>query len=215
MIRRYFTNLAAWAVALGLLVLGASGCSSPHRYYQSAFAGAHIPPPPSKNGAATEGLFRRMEENAEAADFVLYEHDFQDLQSVRLNDAGKDHLKQIVARLQAGAPFPVIIERSKYSTDPRLGPTDPDQGIFNYEVHPNPELDNRRREGIAKVLAAMGVPHADHRVVVGHQLSPAQTGQQAVQGYQQFVAPRSPGFGLPFGPQGFGFGFGGFGNAFF
>lgn len=201
------------AVSLCLLGIVASGCTNPNFSRRVLRNTAHIPPPPAKSGAATEAIWRRQEQNAEAADFIIYEHDFEAIGSVRLNDAGIDHLKQIASRLLAGAPFPVIIERSKYSTDPRVPATDIDRGIFNYEIHPDPELDNRRRDIIARVLADMGVPHANQRVVVGRQLAPSQNSQQAAQAYQQFLAPPVTGLGRGFGPQGFGFGAGfGFGG---
>lgn len=199
--RRTFARRGVWAAALSATLT--VGCANPNGR-PIATKIAHIPPPPAKSGVATEAIWRQMESNSEASDFILHEHDFEAMDSVRLNDAGRDHLKNIALRLLAGAPYPVVVERSKWSYDPEVG-----EGDFNYPIHNDPELDNRRRRAIAEVLAKMGVPHADQRVLVGYPYTPHTQGYQAIQNYGLFQQPPSNLLNRGFGPAGFGaFGFG-------
>ena len=143
-------------------------------------------------------FFQKMEENGEASDFVVYEHEFIG-DTNRLNDAGEDHLRQIAARL-ADVPYPVIVEQSTLAS--RL------ETKHEFPVHNNPQLDLQRREVVARALELMGAPDANSRVVVARSLTP---------GYQQFEATRAYNAGIIGSGGGFGgggFGGGGFGGGF-
>jgi len=195
----------AWRTAAAVAVctvLFATGCAKPR-------AGAfYIPPgPPHPLGTLSDPMWKTQETNAEASKFVIYQHEFM-FNTARLNMGGEDHVKQIAVELRDGAPFPVLVERSM--TGDRVG------DVYDYPVHPNPDLDNKRREVIVRALASMGVADADERVLVSPALAVGFTDQEAEQAYTNGINNASQsgfgGFGNGFGG-GFG-GFGGFGGGF-
>jgi len=193
------------AAALLSLALG-GGCAGPWARARAAY---RTPAPPATLGTVVDQINQMQEANAERSDFVIYQHEFR-LNTDVLNDAGKDHVKQIAARLQQHPDFLVLVERSLTSIDP--------QSEYQYPVNPNPELDMKRREVIVRSLAAMGVPDADQRVVVSHALTPGQKAVEAERDYQQQLNSFGGFGGLGgfggFGGFGFGGGFGGFGGFF-
>lgn len=153
-----------------------------------------LPPAPPPLGYTTDPIWQTQEANAEASDFVVYEHEFEERQGIRLNEDGEDHVKEIAARISKGQNFPVIVQRSRSSID--------ESTEYHYPVHFNPELDLKRRELIVQSLVAMGIEDADQRVVVAPALTP---------GYQDFEAERA--YGLLGRQNTFGFGlFGGWGG---
>lgn len=191
---RYFQDRRWYAAFVVLGMAAAStGCGNPRAgfFYRQ-------PPPPAPLGTLSDPVWQTQEVNAEASKFVVYEHEFV-LGGVRMNMAGQNHVKQIAARLDAGAPFPVAVERSMTSTRP--------EDEYQFPVHPNPELDNRRREVVVRALTAMGIADADQRVVVAPAFAEGYTGPEAEAAYQRSLYNNSGqgGFG------GFGGGFGGFG----
>jgi len=114
-------------------------------------------------GSLSDPVWQNQELNAEHSDFVVHEHEFAQTQEF-LNTAGEDHVKQIAARLAAGHDAQVLVERSRNSA---LAATK-----YQYRVHPNPELDMRRREIIVRSLTALGIQDAEARVVVAPALAP-------------------------------------------
>ncbi len=150
-------------------------------------------------------IWRMQEANAEASKFVVHMHEFG-LEDAQLNWAGMDHVKQIAVRLRAGQDFPVVIERSLSSAK---------EGTeYQYRVHPNPELDMERREVIVRSLSALGVPHADERVVVSPAFTPGYMQNEAEQAYNTGYSGSmgSGGSGRGIGNVG---NYGGFGGGFF
>ena len=154
-------------------------------------------------GSTSDTIWQQQEVNAEASDFVVYQHEFQEGSNV-LNLAGQDHVKQIAFRLQQGETFPVVVERSMNSADPN--------SKFHYPVNANPDLDARRRDLIVKALVRMGIEDADDRVVVAPAVATGQRAFEAERAYRQTMQ-NSNGFGGGFG--GFGGGIGGFGGGGF
>jgi len=142
---------AGLALGIGLTCTGMS-CSYRFVGIESDFGAA----PPNPLGYAADPIWQLQEINGEASDFVIYDHEFVG-DTTRLNTAGEDHVKQIAVRVQE-TPFPVVVERSMSS----IRETD----VYKFPVHPNPALDNRRREVVVQLLVAMGVPDADQRTVV-------------------------------------------------
>ena len=181
-------HAATWLALAGI----AGGC-----------AGRGMAQKPMPMGYATDPHFRQQEGNAEASDFVVYEHEFQG-NSARLNDAGEDHLKQIAARVDK-TPFPIIIAQSRIT--PRA------DTVYKYPVHANEELDLKRREVVVQALGAMGVFDAEKRVVVGRALTFPYTDQEAERAYMIGIMGWRLGGG-GFGAGG-GFGGGGGGGGFF
>lgn len=180
------------SAAIGcLLILFAVGChTSP--------CGTHAyRPAPAPLGSLSDPIWQNQEANAEQSDFVIYEHEFQN-NAEWLNTAGEDHVKQIAARLLTGQDAKVVVERSMNSA---RADTE-----FQYPVHPNPELDMRRREILVRSLAAMGVTDAEDRVVVAPAIAQGITGNEAEAAYASGLSGGT--FGGP-GMTGAG-GFGGF-----
>jgi len=184
---------------LGLIVLAGGGC-----HYLHKVQAVYQPPPPAEPlGAKSDAIWRVQEANAEASDFVVHQHEFA-YNDYKLNMAGEDHVKQIAYRLRQGQDFPVVIERSMTSVRKDTQ--------FQYPVHPNPELDMKRREVVVRALAAMGIEDADQRVVVAPAYVPGMKATEDAAAYRRAIGQRGfqNFFGLgPFGPFGFGLGFGG------
>jgi uncharacterized membrane protein YgcG len=151
--------------------------------------------PPAPLGTISDPIWQKQEENAEASDFVVHEHEFIG-NTPWLNQAGEEHVKKIAVRMPH-APFPVLVEPSSMSRRPG------DEKSF--PVHGNHDLDMERRQLIATALSKMGVTDAEDRVVVSPALTP---------GFEQFEAERAyirgfSGWGGGFGGGGGGGGFGG------
>ena len=214
--------------AVGLLVCATAasgGCG--HVFPWRAKVAHPLPPPPAPVGTLTTPIWRIQEANAEASDFVIYQHEFE-VDGVRLNYAGEDHVKQIAARLQDGLRFPVVIERTTYAR--RLRPDDsrfldPEQpnhlppgypvlertSSYEYPVHLNPQLDMQRREVVVQALLAMNVADAEERVLVSPAFAEGFEASESERAYLQGI--NGSGFNGN-GGNGFGFfgGFGGFGG---
>lgn len=173
------------------------------------------PNPPTMLGTSVDQMMEQQETNAEASKYVVYEHEFQhrmltDGKRVglnRLNAAGEDHLKAIAENARGGGNFPIVVERSRSSSQ---------EGTeFQYPVHHNPELDMRRREVVVAALASLGVADAEDRVVVAPAFAQPYTAGQAARAYSGSMSGGGGGGG--FGGGGFGgggFGGGGFGGGF-
>lgn len=147
-------SIGSRALALGLTGLLVCGC----QILPIQRSGSRTPGAPAHLGVVNDQVFMTQEANAEASDFVIYDHEFQG-DTVRLNTGGEDHVKQIGARLMAGEQFPVLVERSFSSVV---------KGTDNpFPVSPNPEMDLQRRAVVVTVLQSMGIPDAEQRVIVG------------------------------------------------
>lgn len=146
---------------------GCGGCCS--KLYWTLFGWAW-----KKNNAIPETLplgstvrahEQVMETNGEAADFIIYQHEFVG-QTAELNSSGKDHVLEIAARMRS-TPFPVLVERSENNSDP--------------------ELDAMRRNLIAQILLDLGNPDAQQRTVVAPSYGPGYTGLRGEQLYYQHI----------------------------
>lgn len=134
-------------------------------------------------GAISRAHWHMMETNGEAADFVIHYNEFAD-NSSELTPYGRDHIQEIAARMPS-TPFPVIVQRGMFNSDP--------------------ELDRIRRDLVVRVLTDMGNTDADQRTVVSQPYSDGINSMEAEQDYGQFRGSR----GLRGGGGG---GFGGFGG---
>ena len=176
------------ATILGLLTT--FGCSGRNAMVDS----------PAPLGAEIDQTMMQQENNAEAAKFVLYMHEFElnrtDGLGVehgwRLNEDGEDHLKQIAASLKSGVDFPIVVERSRTSVKPGTE--------FEFAVHLDEDLDAKRRMIVVACLERMGIPDAEQRVTVAPAFS---------EGYTEMEASRAYNRGIGGGNFG-GFGGGGF-----
>lgn len=149
-------------------------------------------------GSVVRAHYHTMQTNAEAADFILHDHEFVG-NTAELTSSGKDHIVEIAARMRS-APFPVIVERSENNSDP--------------------ELDAFRRDLVAQILTDFGNPDAQQRTFVSPAYGRGQNSRESEIDYYRFINSRGGfgnfgnNFGNGFGASGFG-GFGGFGGAGF
>ena len=152
--------------------------------------------PPAAIGTVTvDPFFKIQERNAEASDFVLYEHEFQG-NSARLTDAGETHLKQIALRMPR-VPFGVNVAPTRISTRP--GDT------YGFPVHGNEELDMQRREVVVQALQGFGIKDAEQRVTVSPALTFPYTDVEAERDYSRAINQLGPGGSGAGGGSGGGF----------
>ena len=159
---------------LGLLT--AVGCATRHPLAVQ---------PPLPLGSEVDQIMLLQENNAEAAKFTIYMHEFElngttrdgRARGWRLNESGEDHLKQIAAGLKQGVEFPVVVERSQ--TSPKAGTE------HQYPVHYDEELDQKRRTIVVAALERMGVVDAEQRVLVAPSFAEGLKGAEAVRAYNR------------------------------
>jgi hypothetical protein len=108
-------------------------------------------------GQVSGAHWEAQQTNAEAADFVFYDHEFVG-ETTELNPAGQKHLMSVAVRMEH-VPFPVVVEQS---VDNR-----------------NPPLDAARRQAIIDGLTKMGLCAVEPRVVVAPAFA---TGLSAIEG---------------------------------
>jgi hypothetical protein len=148
----------ALLAAASLFAISITGCPS----WSWTDFGFHRPRA-APMGTLSDPVWQNQEHNAERSDFVVHEHEFTGATEF-LNTLGEDHLKQIAARLAAGQDAQVIVERCRNYARPETE--------YKYPVHPNPDLDVRRREIVVRSLLAMRIADADARVVIAPDLAP-------------------------------------------
>ena len=135
--RALLTTRLSTLTALLALTVGFCGCRG----------GGNMSPDydrPFPLGAVTDSHWETQQTNAEAADFVFYDHEFTG-DTADLAPGAKRHLEQVALRMEH-APFPIVIEQSAHNA--------------------NPKLDASRRQTIIDSLARMGLVDVDDRVVV-------------------------------------------------
>jgi hypothetical protein len=161
--------------AVWILVLAMSaGCSMWYNGVARRAERRGSPTPPL--GTQSDDIWRRQVAGASASQFVVYQHEFEK-DGIRLNTDGEDHVRSIAARLRCGESMPVIVEKSM--TSKRLDTK------YQYPIHPNPELDMKRRQVVVGALMTFGVPNADQCVVVAFALAPGITATEAAKAYNR------------------------------
>jgi hypothetical protein len=118
-------------------------------------------------GQVSDAHWETQQTNAEAADFIFYDHEFRyDIKSridtAELTPGGKKHLMQVALRWEH-VPFPVVVEESPHNG--------------------RPELDQARRRTIIEQLGRLGVSHAEQRVIVANAFPEGYTGIEAENAY--------------------------------
>src|SRR5262245_55881964 len=108
-------------------------------------------------GQVTDSFWETQQTNAEAADFIFYDHEFRG-NTAELAPGAKKHLEQVALRLEH-VPFPVVIEQSLHNA--------------------KPELDLARRQTVVEQLARLGVQNVEERVVVANAFPEGLTGIEA------------------------------------
>lgn len=112
-------------------------------------------------GQVTDSFWETQQTNAEAADFIFYDHEFRG-NTAELAPGAKKHLEQVALRLEH-VPFPVVIEESPHDA--------------------RPDLDQARRRTIVEQLARLGVVNAEERVIVANAFPEGYTAQEAEAAY--------------------------------
>jgi hypothetical protein len=123
-----------------------AGCQVPN-WMRGVPREQRVGPPydrPFPLGQVTDSHWETQQTNAEASDFILYDHEFVG-NTAQLNTGGKKHLMQMALRLEQ-VPFPVVVEQTPNNRNPRL--------------------DAERRKAVVGTLAQLGLNPIDGRVVV-------------------------------------------------
>ena len=177
-------------LAAGCLLL--SGCESCTALFGGG-GGARVPheqrlgPPydrPFPLGQVTDAHWETQQTNAEAAKFIVYEHEFVG-DTAKLTPKGEKHLVQIAIRMDH-VPFPIVVEQSP-------------EGRY-------PQLDGQRRQTVVGYLRGLGLEQFENRVIVAPAFS---EGLRAVEGEAAYYST----FGNQF-YGGAGRRFGGYGGVF-
>jgi hypothetical protein len=132
-------------------------------------------------GQVSDSFWETQQTNAEAADFVFYDHEFKG-NTAELAPGAKKHLEQVALRIEH-VPFPIVIEQSEHNA--------------------RPMLDEARRRTIVEQLARMGVTNAEGRVVVANSFAEGITGVEAENAYWNVIGGQwGAGGGRRFGGMG-------------
>lgn len=176
------TGMFLTLIWICMLLATLTGC-------QHGYSGAqHDRPFPL--GAVSDMFWETQQTNAEAADFIFYDHEFRG-KTAELAPGTKRHLESVALRLEH-VPFPVVIEQSEHDRYPRL--------------------DQKRHQVILEHLTRMGVHDAENRVIIAPTYVEGITATEAAQTYYSLY--QNAGLGGGQGSGGFGRGFGGFGGGF-
>jgi uncharacterized membrane protein YgcG len=189
-----FPARCLFGLALAMCAVLSTGCQTCCGWRDSAWAWWHRDaglsvPETLPLGSTVRAHYHTMQTNAEAADFILHDHDFVGA-TAELTPAGRDRILEISARARS-APFPVIVERCCNNA--------------------NPELDSHRRTIVAQILHDNGLPEAHQRVIVAPAYGKGITAMEGEMDFYQNTYSRGAG---GYGGNGFGnnaAGFGGFG----
>ena len=168
--------MLALALAAGLLLPGCAAKREGGPPYDRPFP----------LGAVTDAHWETQQTNAEAADFIFYDHEFTG-DTAELAPGAKRHLEEVALRLEH-VPFPIVVEQSEHNA--------------------KPELDQKRRQTIIESLARMGIVNIEDRVAVASAFAEGFTGMEGEQAYYRGLSNRFN--------QGGGIGrrFGGFGGVY-
>ena len=188
------------SVALATACLLISGCAWGQKQSHRAYGGPPYGPPhdrPFPVGQVTDSFWETQQTNAEAADFIFYDHEFRydttkHVETAQLSPLAKKHLEDVALRLEH-VPFPVIIEELPRTHD-------------EAKNHEKGLLEQARRKTVVEHLNRLGVTNADTRVVVSNACAEGFTG---VEGERSYFNVISGGFGGGAGRR-----FGGTGGAY-
>lgn len=131
-------------------------------------------------GQNSDAFWETQQTNAEAADFIFYDHEFTG-ETANLAPGAKRHLEEVALRLPH-VPFPIVIEQS----------------MFNAK----PELDQARRQTVVMQLARLGIVNAEERVVVASAFAEGFTAIQGERAYYNGFIGGGGGNGRRFGGTG-------------
>ena len=133
-------------------------------------------------GAVNDVFWETQQTNAEAADFIFFDHEFKG-QTSELAPGAKRHLEAVALRMQH-VHFPVVIEHSPHNR--RLA------------------LDEARRQMIVGQLIRMGVSGVEGRVVIAPAFVDGVNGIEGEQAYYSLFNGNIRGFNQNIGSAGRG-----------
>jgi len=136
-------------------------CDAGHGGRRGKYANLPQVDRPFPIGQVTDSFWETQQTNAEAADFLFYDHEFRG-NTAELAPGAKKHLEQVALRLEH-VPFPVVIEESPHDA--------------------RPDLDQARRQTIVEQLARLGVVNSEERVIVAGAFPEGYTAQEAEAAY--------------------------------
>jgi hypothetical protein len=143
---------------------GHGGLFTKHKAYGGPpYGPAHDRPFPV--GQNSDSFWETQQTNAEAADFVFYDHEFKG-NTAELSPGAKKHLEQVALRLEH-VPFPIVIEQSPHNA--------------------RPALDEARRRTIVEQLGRMGMVNIEGRVVVANAFAEGVTAVEAENAYWNVI----------------------------
>ena len=162
---------------LSLIALTTSGCAWPCQHSHKAYGGPPYGPAhdrPFPVGQVSDSHWETQQTNAEAADFIFYDHEFRydttkHVETAQLSPRAKKKLEQVALRLEH-VPFPVIIEELPRTHDEAK----------NYEKG---LLEEARRKTVVEQLNRLGVTNADERVVLSNAFPEGFTGVEGERSY--------------------------------
>lgn len=172
-------------VALAAACALAAGCAhhdqqSHHTYGGPPYGPAHDRPLPV--GQASDSFWETQQTNAEAADFIFYDHEFKRMttgegterqETAQLSPLAKKKLEQVALQLEH-VPFPVIIEQFPRTHNAASN-------------HQKGLVEEARRKTIVEQLNRMGVTNADERVVLSNAFPESRTGIEAERSYFNII----------------------------
>jgi hypothetical protein len=124
-------------------------------------------------GQVSDSFWESQQANAEAADFIFYDHEFRG-NTAELAPGAKKHLEQVALRL-AHVPFPVVVEQSPHNRQPAV--------------------DQARRQTVIEHLARLGVVDVQDRVIIANAFPEGLMAQEAEAAYYGGVLTDSFGGG--------------------
>ena len=123
-------------------------------------------------GQVSDSHWEIQQTNAEAADFIFYDHEFKG-NTAELGPGAKKHLMQVALRLEH-VPFPVVIEESPGSHSPT-------------ETARRQALDQARRQTVVEQLGRLGAGNIEERVIVANAFPEGYTGIESEGSYYNVI----------------------------
>lgn len=157
-------------IFMSIIVLAALGCRSRGPSHDRPFP----------IGQQSDSFWETQQTNAEAADFIFFDHEFVG-ETAELAPGAKKHLESVALRLEH-VPFPIVIEQTTHNG--------------------NPDLDQSRRKVIVEQLAKMGYTSAEKRVVVANAFAEGFTAIEGERAYYNGILGQGRAGGGRFGGTG-------------
>jgi hypothetical protein len=124
-------------------------------------------------GVVTDDFWETQQTNAEAADFIFFDHEFEG-NTAKLTPGAKKKLMSVALRMDH-VPFPITIEESQHNA--------------------RPHLDLLRRRTVIEQLGKLGVEDIEKRVVIAPAFAEGIAAIEGEQAYYSTLGGGGGGFG--------------------